>query len=561
MTSRLLSPLVFAAGLVLGGLGVGAQGAPEPGAGGPVAAVRARLGGAMLAGSRWPDFNDVAADVQRAYERVSWAPLWSNGGRPTTAAAGVVRFLAAVDSLGLQPADYDVPLLDSVLTAAVAAPLDEETLARFEATLSVATARALSALRWGRVRQPRAYPTLRRSRSDYDLGAGVFAVSRTADPGPVFDQAAPQWAPYRQLVAALPAARRDAADSLLIPVAGPPVTRSGSPFRAAPRLRALLALSGAHADSGAPPVGADTLLDASLTRALRAFQKQQRLRVTGAFDAATRDRLRGLLQERVRSAVLTLERWRWLPRTGDQRAIIVNVPEFRLHVYDTIAGLRPPAFTMKVVVGKGEEDRYTPMFVDEVEHLVFSPFWEVPKAIALEEIVPKVRSDASYLARNRYVLVRGYSDSAPVIAADTAAMARIGQSVRVRQLPGDYNSLGRVKFMLPNHLNIYLHDTNEKHLFRREVRAFSHGCIRVSEPRRLAEWLLQTDTAWTVDRMRKAMKSDTPERVPLGDHVPVFIVYHTASVDEHGVLRSYPDVYRHDKELADLLAQGIPYAR
>jgi murein L,D-transpeptidase YcbB/YkuD len=140
-------------------------------------------------------------------------------------------------------------------------------------------------------------------------------------------------------------------------------------------------------------------------------------------------------------------------------------------------------------------------------------------------------------------------------------MARIGQSVRVRQLPGDYNSLGRVKFMLPNHLNIYLHDTNEKHLFRREVRAFSHGCIRVSEPRRLAEWLLQTDTAWTVDRMRKAMKSDTPERVPLGDHVPVFIVYHTASVDEHGVLRSYPDVYRHDKELADLLAQGIPYAR
>ena len=515
----------------------------------------------MLSGARWPNIDDVASDVQRAYERVNWAPLWMGGGRPSAAATGVVRFLSSVDSLGLDPADFDARQLDSLVRAAAITPLDDETQARFEATLSVATARALAALRWGRVRQPQAYPTLRRSRSDYDLAAGLYAVSLTSDPRPVFDQAAPQWAPYRQLVAALPAARRDAADSLLLPVTGPPVARRGTPFRAAPRLRALLRATGIGVDSGAPRAEADTLLDASLVGALQAFQKENRLPQTGAFDARTRERLRSLLVRRVRDAVLTLERWRWLPRAGDQRAIVVNVPEYRLHVYESTDGLQPPAFSMKIVVGKGEKDRYTPLFVDEVEHLIFSPYWEVPKNIAIEEIVPKLHEDSTFLARNRYVLVRGFSDSAPVIAADSAAVARIGRNVRVRQLPGDFNSLGRVKFMLPNHLNIYLHDTNEKHLFKRTDRAFSHGCIRVSEPRRLAEWLLRSDTAWSPQRMRKAMRTDTPEVVKLSEHIPVLIVYHTAAVDEQGVLRSYKDVYKYNDELEQLLARGFPFGR
>jgi murein L,D-transpeptidase YcbB/YkuD len=199
--------------------------------------------------------------------------------------------------------------------------------------------------------------------------------------------------------------------------------------------------------------------------------------------------------------------------------------------------------------------------VDEVEHLVFSPFWEVPRTIAMEEIVPKAIEDSTYLKRNRYVLVKGYAESAPVVAADTASIARIGRSVRVRQLPGDYNSLGRVKFMLPNDLNIYLHDTNEKHFFKRSERALSHGCIRVSEPNRLAEWILRGDTAWTPERMKKAMKSDTPEIVPLSEHIPVLIVYHTAAVDERGVLRSYRDVYKLNDELRELLARGFPYQR
>ena len=547
--------VLFAFGVVAAPFVASAQIATDTSQAAVLTPLRARLAGTTLTGLRWANIEDVSAEVQRAYERVNWAPLWNTAGRPTTSALAVVRFLGAADSLGLNPADFDAVLLDSLATAAASAPLDEATVAWFDATLSVATARALGALRWGRARQPKAYPTLKGSREDYDLGAGVYAVSRSPDPLPVFDQAAPQWTPYRQLVAALPAARRTASDSLLVASAA----KRGATFHGAPRLRALLSSLGVQADSAAPPTTSDTTLDVSLVAALRRFQKEYRLLPTGAFDVATRDRMRAILRERVRNTVLSLERWRWLPRTGDSRAIIVNVPEFRLRVYDTVQTAAPATFGMKVVVGKGVEERYTPLFADEVEHLIFSPYWEVPKTIAVDEIVPKALKDSTYLSRNRYILVRGSSDVA--LATDSATLMKIGHGVRVRQLPGDYNSLGRIKFMLPNDMNIYLHDTNEKGFFKRDARALSHGCIRVSEPTKLAQWILGDDTTWTAERMKKAMKQDKPELVRLSSHIPVLIVYHTAAVDDGGVLRTFKDVYKYDDELEQLLSRGFPYPR
>lgn len=517
------------------------------------AAVRARLLEANAPGLRWPRVGDVATAVSAAYERVQWRPLWSNGGRLTPAARRTLAFLAQVDSLGLDPRDFDVSRLDSLARALDVAP-GEATIADFETTLSVANARLLRALRWGRARQPQAYPRVPAPGEGFDLAAGLYALAVGPDPVAVFDQAGPQWSAYRELTRALPAVRRLAADSSLLPGA-PVATLRGRPLATAASLRRVLRAIGHAADSAAPSPAADTLLDPSLSRALSAYQKDAGITRSGVFDARTRDHLRASLQRRERDAVLSLERWRWLPRSGDRRAIVVNIPEFRLHVYEQ-ATTGTPTFSMNVVVGRGEKDRYTPLFVEEMEHVIFSPYWEVPQTIAKDEIVPKATKDSTYLVRNRYVLVRGYSDNAPVVKPDTASLARIGKSVRVRQLPGDYNSLGRVKFMLPNDLNIYLHDTNEKHLFKRTARAFSHGCVRVAEPQKLAQWVLAGDTAWSLDRMKKAMKAEKPELVKLSEHIPVLLVYHTAAVDTAGVLRSYSDVYKYNDELATLLAKG-----
>jgi L,D-transpeptidase YcbB len=518
-----------------------------------MATVRARLLEASAPGLRWPKVGDVAGAVSAAYERVQWRPLWSNGGRLTPAARGTLAFLGQVDSLGLDPRDFDVPRLDS-LARVIDATATEETIAAFETTLSVANARLLTALRWGRARQPQAYPRLPAPGEGFALGAGVYALAVGPDPVAVFDQAGPQWAAYRDLTRALPAVRRLAADSS-IQVGAPVAALRGRKLPTAPQLRRVLLAIGYPSDSGAPVAAADTLLDPSLARALAAYQKDAALPRTGAFDARTRDHLRTNLRQRERGAVLSLERWRWLPRSTERRAIVVNIPEFRLHVYDQ-AMSDAPAFSMNVVVGRGEKDRYTPLFAEEMEHVIFSPYWEVPQTIAKDEIVAKATKDSTYLSRNRYILVRGYSETAPTVAPDSTSLARIGKSVRVRQLPGDYNSLGRVKFMLPNDLNIYLHDTNEKHLFKRTTRAFSHGCVRVAEPQKLAEWVLAGDTAWSLDRMKKAMKAEKPELVRLSEHIPVLLVYHTASVDTRGVLRSYQDVYKYDDELVTLLAKG-----
>ena len=522
--------------------------------------VRGWIEGRTAPGTRWPRIPDVGGHLIRTYDNVGWRPLWINAGRPTQASLGAVRYLRGLDAVGLTPRDFDVAVLDSIASRASADTLDEMGQARFELTLSVATARALNALRWGRVQQPKAYPTVRRSRALFDVALGVYAAARTPEPAPVFDAAAPPYAAYRQLVAALQSTRRLARDSVLI-APGEPAVRSGMRFARMAALHDVLRGLGVLPDSIAMRTATDTMYGEEQAAAVGRFQKDNGRKVTGVLDAGTRLAMRRLFERRARDAELSLERWRWLPRKPDGRGIIVNVPEYRLHAYERIHEDPRPAFTMKVVVGKGEENRYTPLFVDEMEHIIFSPYWEVPQTIAVDEIVPKATEDPKYLSRNRYVLVKGYSDSAPTVPVDSAALAGVGRSIRVRQLPGDYNSLGRVKFMLPNHLNIYLHDTNERHLFQSGQRAFSHGCVRVSEPRQLAEWALRGDTVWTVDRMKEAMKAKEPEKVELAHSIPVMIVYHTAAVDEAGVLRAFRDVYELNKDLAEQLDRGFPYTR
>lgn len=524
---------------------------------GPMAGMQPHFEAEVLPTARWSRIDDVATAVREAYGRVSWAPLWSNATTPTAPARAMVRFLAATDSLGLVPADFDVGTLDSLVRLLDAGRASDSTTLQFDAMLSVATARALVAMRWGRVRQTKAYPKLPKARDDYDLAGGVYAASRSDDPSVVFDAAGPQWAAYRRLAAAYPALRRAARDSLL--VAGRPVLqpKRGGPLPHAAALRTLLDQIGVPFDSTRPAAHADTVLDVSLSRALLAFQKEHRAPRTGVFDGPTRDSMRAVLQRRERNTVRSLERWRWLPRGADGRAILVNIPEFQLHAYDQAVGDVGPTFSMNVVVGSKTDERNTPLFADFMEHLIFSPYWEVPGTIAKEEIVPKAQKDSTYLSRNGYVLVRGYAANAPVVAPDSVNLSRVGRSVRVRQLPGSGNSLGRVKFMLPNDMDIYLHDTNQKAFFRRTDRALSHGCVRVSRPQQLAEWVLRDDTTWTTERIATAMKAPKPETVRLAEHIPVLLVYHTAAVDDRGIVRSYKDVYEYDRELDTLLARGF----
>ena len=222
-----------------------------------------------------------------------------------------------------------------------------------------------------------------------------------------------------------------------------------------------------------------------------------------------------------------------MPSRPSGDLILVNIPEFVLHVYDG----KNKVFDINVVVGK--EGHNTMMFTGDLNQVVFSPYWNVPPSITRNEILPALAKDPGYLARNNMEQV-GMEGDLP----------------KIRQLPGPDNSLGRVKFLFPNSFNIYFHDTNAKGLFNKDKRAYSHGCIRLEEPEKMAQYVLRKQPEWTPERMEEAMNSGVEKYVKVKDPIPVFITYYTAWVDDAGQLNFREDIYDHDKDLIARMFAG-----
>ncbi len=232
-------------------------------------------------------------------------------------------------------------------------------------------------------------------------------------------------------------------------------------------------------------------------------------------------------EERVRQMLINLNRMRWMPQEPEGKLILVNIPEFMLHFFEG----KQKAFDMVVVVGK--QGHNTMMFTGNLSQVVFSPYWNVPVSIVKNELMPKMASNPNYLASQNMEVVNNN-----------------GGLPAIRQLPGEKNALGRVKFLFPNSFDIYFHDTPSKSLFSKDKRAFSHGCIRLSEPEKMAQYLLKDDSSWPPEKISNAMNASTETNVRLKNPVPVFITYYTAWVDENGLLNFRDDIYGHDKVVA-----------
>ena len=269
------------------------------------------------------------------------------------------------------------------------------------------------------------------------------------------------------------------------------------------------------------------LYDSTLESAVKVFQGRNGLLPDGVIGKGFMAQLNTRVADRIRTVLVNMERLRWVPERTAPDMLLVNIPEFRLHVHE---GGRT-IWSMDVVVGA--EATSTVVFTDSLSRIVFSPTWSVPTSIVRNEVLPAMRRDPGYLARKGMKRVGG-RDALP----------------RIVQEPGPGNALGRVKFLFPNSYSIYLHDTPSKGAFARENRALSHGCVRLSDPRRLAAYLLRTDTSWTAERIEAAMDRKTELGVPVRPRLPVVIGYFTAWVDEDGRLNFRDDIYGHDARLA-----------
>lgn len=227
---------------------------------------------------------------------------------------------------------------------------------------------------------------------------------------------------------------------------------------------------------------------------------------------------------------------------------------FRLWAWDP-ATPDDATISMKVVVGRALKTQ-TPVLFEEMHYLIFRPYWNVPRSIVRNEILPTLANNPGYLQRNDMEIVRGAGDDAKAVVASDENIAGLRQGdLRLRQRPGPKNSLGRVKFILPNDANVYLHDTPAPQLFGRERRDFSHGCVRAEEPLALALWLLKDQPDWSRDHIQAAMAGTPSRRVDLTRPLPVILFYMTAMVmpvDE--ALYFADDIYGHDTRLARALA-------
>nr|WP_294895383.1 L,D-transpeptidase family protein [uncultured Pedobacter sp.] len=274
------------------------------------------------------------------------------------------------------------------------------------------------------------------------------------------------------------------------------------------------------------------VFDSELYQAIQAFQKRNGLAIDGKLGTETIRTLNIPLKSRITQIIVNMERSRWLPVSTDKDIVAINIPDFKLHVYHADRLI----WSCNVVVGQMSHP--TTVFYGEVKYLVFSPYWNVPESIVKNEILPQMNKNPNYITAHD-MEITGYKNGLPVL----------------RQKPGLNNSLGLVKFLFPNSYNTYLHDTPAKSLFGETSRAFSHGCIRVEEPVKLANFLLRYNTAWTAEKVNTAMKGGKEIYVTLKDKTPVFIAYFTAFVGQDHKLNFRKDIYNLDGDLADMILE------
>jgi murein L,D-transpeptidase YcbB/YkuD len=489
-------------------------------------------------------------------------PSWIADGRPTAQAVGVVAFMHGVASRGLRESDYQADSLGvQAQRLAAGRTLDTAAAARFDAELSRALVRLLTHLHAGRV-TPRALGfQLPDTHGALDFAAMARDVSRSPDVRAAITLAEPRYAGYSTLLRALARYRALATDSTLHPPA-PPVRspRPGESYADAPALRRWLEALGDYAtERAAVP---DSLLgryDSALVRAVQRFQARHGLDTNGTLGPATVAALRVPFARRVRQIELALERWRWLPDVPPARYAVVNIPAFRLYIFENDSAAARPVMRMNVIVGREYAGRRTPVFTATMEQVVLHPFWDVPVNIARSEMLPHIRRDPGYLAREALEIVSGDDEHARIFPPTSANLARVSSgSLRIRQRPGDKNALGPAKFLFPNDHNVYLHGTPSRALFGDTRRDFSHGCIRVQDPAGLAELVLQGQPEWNRAAIDAAMAGTRTRRIPVARPIGVFILYATVVVADDDIVRFYPDIYGHDTKLERALTAPPP---
>lgn len=480
---------------------------------------------------------DVAAVVEEYYK--SGKPLiWVSETGVTDQARAAMTALAAADIAGLAPADYAVTLPSDATDPADPDKAAKE-LARFELALSTKLLTYVNDTVRGRIDPNKLSGYHDFKRKSVNLKPVLNMARLSPDVGAYIRSRDPDNAQFMAMKAEL--ARLKAEDSqaggVTVTIAPDTLLKPG---QSNPELANILAVIKAQA-SDAFKAQHGAVLDSyagtpeytpELVALVEAFQQEKGLKPDGVIGRATIRTLTGHSNaEKIEKLVVAMEEVRWLPADFGQRFVFINQPAYMAYYYNE----GREQLSMRVVVGSKSNQTY--FFQDQIQTVEFNPYWGVPKSIIVNEMLPKLRQDPSYLDRLGYqVSYNGRTVSS------TAVDWNATHSVDVRQPPGGDNALGELKILFPNAHAIYMHDTPSKSFFKRDMRALSHGCVRLAEPREMAAAVMGT----TVSEIGKQIASGQNRAVPVPQKIPVYVSYFTAWPNKNGVVEYFDDVYGRD---------------
>ncbi len=486
--------------------------------------------------------------IKTFYEQRAYQPAWSDASGPASLADSLVDGLYMLEQEGLDPHDYHLSALETLLSAVRHPQLPEDAakLAELELLLSDAFLSAAMHLAAGRLK-----PSDRDL--DLDLANHLERALATHALTSTLHGLIPSDAGYIELRRALARYRQIAANGGWPTIASGPALKLGVESERVTTLRARLRVTGDLAPSvaltdtvdGIPLVADQNVFDEALEAAVSRFQERHGLVVDGSVGPKTRAALNVSAEARVRQVILNMDRVRLQTSSFGDRQIVVNIPNYQLDVIEN----GHSTMTMRVVVGK--PNWQTPTFQSTMTYLVMNPYWMVPGGISQREIIPKVLQNPAYLKSQNMELLRGYGSETRVInpaSIDWSTVSTRNFPYRFRQRPGSRNALGRIKFKFPNRYHVYMHDTPARSLFAKPKRAFSHGCVRLERPADLAAYLLQDNPTWTSERIDKALKRGRRQHVNLPQPIDVHLIYQTTWVGADGQVQFRPDIYGLDKK-------------
>ncbi len=505
---------------------------------------------------RQGNFLNRSADLDALYKRVDYQLLWLGNSNSAKNIADALDLLASAAAHGLIRENYDVDTLRSKYNLALAlAPTSYKELALYDTALSIAVLRFLHDIHYGRVNPHGINFNLQlREKKLIDFPALIkdSLALNTISQLPLLVE--PKVEQYQKLKSALAAYRLIAAKTPPINFSLKSKLKPGGHHPQLAELSRFLTSVGDLSESAQfSATEKNPKYTDGLVEGVKKFQLRHGLGADGTIGSSTAAALNEPITQRITQIELAMERLRWLPELNNvSRSIIVNIPAFQLWAIDG-PGEVANITNMRVVVGKALKNQ-TPILMAQMSFIEFVPYWNVPKNILKDEILPKLMRNPGFLASQNMEIVSNYSNSAKPVAVSSDAIEKLKRGVfRVRQRPGKRNSLGKVKFIFPNKDDVYLHDTPANSLFSRSRRDFSHGCVRVENPLELAEFALKNQGNWDAVSIKNAMRSKTTKRVDLQQPIPVLFFYTTSFVDQHNNLAFYPDIYGHDIVLQEAL--------